>query len=496
MKCKLLSLALVLVFILNIFCSCGGVAPNKPAMSIDSANGSNNSSNADVVFSFENVSISQGLYRYIYNEYKTLYLELCNSLVAQNGYLSQTNDIIVEDTEAFWSATVPADVHSTFEYLKSNYYGYYSFDITDEDLGSYTYADVVLDHANSECKEYLIYTALAKQYDYVPSRDFEDYNDGLEAAIAQNATGADCFEGIDSISDKNGVLYDWAKARWEVNLAGRGITKEEWVSAYYEFPILTTYLAPHIVEKNYSSLGEDDDDLAIVNYYLEQVNASQVAFEYIRYDLLSEENYNAQKEQQSEESAEVFTSEDDNDISLDEVSDEGLSLEDSDDEESLEEVPPTDPLANDADTYEEYVEIRKQACQDIYDSIVNGEIEFDTAREASPYYEEPDEGYTSVVYLDNSAFKQYFEKSADEVKVGDIELFVQEKIGTIWILKYTDWTVNDLTEKEIAEIIKNYAETYVGSLKSQKVNAIFDKAYDCIKVGSISDDYKKPWNID
>lgn len=497
MKIRIIGLIMTVSFVLSAFSACGSA--EREVYNIDISN--EVSGEVDIAFSFESKEISEGLYRYIYKYYKDLYLELCKSIVLQNGYLSNTDNITVEDTEAFWNSVVPEDVHNSFAMLKSQYYGFYRFEITDEDLGSYTYADVVFDHANSECREYLIYNALAAQYNYVPSKDYKDYAAGLEAAITHEATNnADCFVGVDSISDASGVLYDWAKERWEVYLAGKGITKDEWVSAFYDFSILKNNLPAHIAEKAFGTLGDGASDEQIVEYYIDQRNMAQVSFDYICYDLLSEENYNKQKKQGAEESSAEENSLSDGDFESSELNSLEENSEDVGSEESSKvsdvEEPKFDPLVLETETYEEYVELRKKACREIYENIVNGTTDFDTALKESPYYDSIEEEHSYGVYLENASFYEWFGKKAEDVEIGAVDIFVKENMNTVWIIRYCELLIEDYTEEDISLIAKEFSETYKKSLQYEEMNTVFDAAYSYIGNIDIKNEYSKPWEID
>ncbi len=503
MKIKAISLLLVLCFVVSTFCSCAGNNGNKEVYNIDAS--TEVSDSIDIDFSFESKGISEGLYRYIYKYYKDFYLEICDYIVQQNGKLSQTDAITVADNEAFWTAVVPADVHGYFKSIKSQYYGTYQFEVNDEDVGSYTFADLVFDHANAESKEYLIYNALASQYDYVPSRDFEKYDVGLEATLTDEITDKkDKIAANEEITDANGVVLDWAKNRWEVYLAGQGITKEEWISVYFDFPVLVSNLPAHIIEKSFADLGDDATDDEVMSYYLEQINNAYVSFDYIRYDLLSEENYNKQKQEATEESSEEFleeSSEENSEESSEESSEqnsedsvEELSEESSEEVESVEIA--FDPLVLEAETYEEYLKLRKDACQEIYDSIINGTKDFDVALQESPYYETIKEETAHGGSLENANFYEWFGKQASEIEVGGIDIFVKKERSSIWILRYYELEAEDVIDENISLIVKEYFESYKKSLQSKSMNAVFEAAYAYIGNINLSNDYSKPWKID
>ncbi|MBE6677222.1 MAG: hypothetical protein E7597_00295 [Ruminococcaceae bacterium] len=499
MKIRAISLLLTLCFLLGTFCSCGGADGDKEVYNIDASNDVSDS--IDIDFSFESKGISEGLYRYIYKYYKNFYIDICDYIVQQNGRLSQTAVITVADNEAFWNAVVPADVHGYFKSIKSQYHGTYQFEVNDEDVGSYTFADLVFDHANAESKEYLIYNALASQYDYVPSRDFAEYDVGLEATLTDEITGKkDKIAANEEVTDANGVVLDWAKNRWEVYLAGQGITKEEWVSLYFDFPVLLSNLPAHIVEKEFGDLGDDATDDEVVNYYLEQINNAQVSFDYICYDLLSEENYNKQKQEATEESSEEFLEESSEENSwesseqISEDSIEELSEESSEEVESVKTA--FDPLVLEAETYEEYLKLRKDACQEIYDSIINGTKTFESALQESPYYEMIKEETADVRYLENADFYEWFGKQASEIEVGGIDIFVKQERNSILILRYYEVEAEDYTDEDISLIAEGYFENYKKSLQSKSMNAVFEAAYAYIGNIDLSNDYSKPWKID
>ncbi len=476
MRIKVISILVVVSLMASLLCSCG--ADSEPVYNMDDSYSTDESAES-LNLSFDDVNISKGLYNYMAKFYKDYYMSIFNSMVEYYGYLSSSSSITVEDTEAFWNTVVPEDVYNYLLYFRSAYK--YNYAIGADGLGKSTFGDFVVDHVNSECEAYLVYNALADHYDYVLSRDHKDYQTGLTAAISLEISKKDFLDGLKDISDEKGVPYDWVMDAWEVNLAGDGITKDEWVSLFYDFPLLMNNLSGKIADTDDVKLSDDD----VFKVYLEEINSVQVSFNYIAYDILTKEAYEAQRGdgEASEESSEAESSEAE---SSETESSETESSEAEDSKESIE-----DPLAYEADTYEEYVELRKSACKDIHENIVNGTVSFEQALEESPHGDYIKENSPNGAYLNNDSFASMFGKTHDEVKDGEIELFVFEKNHQIWILQYIVWEEDDFTAEEKAEVVKAYADT----AKSREAAKIIDAAYNYVDGTRLDTEDFKPWEI-
>ncbi|MBQ4648055.1 MAG: hypothetical protein IJB76_02730 [Clostridia bacterium] len=491
MKTKIICFVLVLLTVASAFCSCGGES-GKIVASISDAE-SVELDDYDVVLSLAEVTVSEGLYNYAYKYAKNYYMSTYKSMVEYFGYLSETDDIPVEDTKEFWNTVVPEDVHEYVMYFRQSYS--YDFEITDDDAGNYTFGDVLIDHVNAEMKAYLVYRAVAAEYDYVLSRDYADYDAGLENAIALQMKDASFIREGETVAGEDGKVFDWAVDRWEVYLAGQGISREEWLSLYFELPLLISDLATEL------DIPAGDAE-SLFDAYINGEAEKTVSFNFTVFPFFDEDKFNLYKEQNAEESTEESSDEISEDLgessdfseesaeavlSQEDVSEE-LSSDESTDESAEENENKTfeiETILDEAETFEEYSERAKAYCDKIYDDLKNGVITFDDAIAVSPDGENIKEQYPYGACVYNENLKELFDRNYEDVVIGSFDYVVDEENQCIWILEYKEFSTENFTDADK----EKYGTIYFAEKVFEKVNPLVYLDEDVLAK------YDNPWEI-
>ena len=491
MKTKIICFILAVLTVASAFCSCGSdnnetvaTLPNAESVELDGF---------DVVLSLDEVTVSEGLYNFAYKYAKNYYMSTYKSMVDYFGYLSETEDIPVEDTKAFWNTVVPKDVHEYVMYFRQAYS--YDFEITDDDAGNYTFGDVLIDHVNAEMKAYLVYRAVAAEYDYVLSRDYADYEAGLENAIALQMKDASFISEGETVAGEDGKVFDWAVDRWEVYLAGQGISREEWLSLYFELPLLISNLATEIDIP-------DGDTESLFDAYIKAESEKMVSFNYTLFPFYGEEKFNLYKEQNAEESVAESSDEiseasvessDSSEESVEAVlsqedASEELSCDESAEESAEENEDKTfeiEKILDDAETYEEYSEKAKAYCDKIFDDLKNGVITFDDAITASPAGESIKEQYPYGACVYNEDLKNLFDRNYEDVVIGTFDYIVDDENQCIWIVEYKEFSTENFTDADK----EKYGTIYFAEKVFEKVRPLVYLNEDVLAK------YDNPWEI-
>ncbi len=457
-KVKFISALLVICVLLSCFVSCSGkdkivIQMGEVSTGIDYSSDGNG-------FVPESDYIGESLYKYLYLYFKNSILSSCKEAEAYGQDVTGDKNISVDDTEAFWNCIFKEENISYAQYLQN---------VT-----------------NDTFKDILAIEAAAEEFGYkLP----EEYGKNFEKAVAEQIVyyGNEYLKGETEIADKDGNLYDWAKDRWTMQLAGEGISSKDWERVFYLYvTVLLSDVSTQLSEKGIIS-AEPDDVLKEneIKYFME----NNMKFKYIAY-YLKDDN---EKVSVSEDSSEDVNSSEDvsEDLSVDISSEENVSNEASADlSENISEEVSDDESSKDTAvqiTGKEFNEQLKAKCEDIYKGLLDGTLKFDDEVKKSDIYSYVKDTPDGVIGT-FSQMESAFGESVKELKVGDIKMYVNG--GAVHIIE-----VQELKESDCS-----ITEDYLKTLRARSVSAAFEKLLDKYKEAVIYDEdilskYLKPWKI-
>ncbi len=434
-KIKFLSALLAFCIMLSCFFSCSG--KDKIVMQLGEISVDEDISLDGNGFTAVNNYINEGLYRYYYLQNKANFLSYCADLERYYGFnVTGDKKIPIGDTEEFWSCEL------------------------EEGL---TIAQYVLDEVNNTFKVILALEAAAEDYGYQLPKD---YNKNFEKCIAQEITssGNPYVANDSTLLDENGKLFAWAENRWTMNLAGEGIDRDDWERINYLYQVISSDIVKQFSEKGVIKAEADD---VLKQNATDDFMKNSIKYKYIKYFLKSEEAVIPVPEESSDD---AVSSEDVSiDESLEDVSEE-ISAESSEgnSEESMEE---SSEDVTEQITGKEFNERLKADCQEIYDGLLNGTLNFDEEIKKSDVPNLAESNPDGVISA-FSTFEQEFGESGKELKAGDIKMYVYN--GAIHIiqvqeLKTTDYVIDDnvlkgLRENSVNNAFKELLEKYVDAV--------------------------------
>lgn len=399
-----------------------------------------------VLFSSDDNSISEALFKYLYLYFKDSLLLQAAYYEAMGYNITGSEDIKVADTEAFWGCVLQENTDGTVVTMK----------------------DYVYDSTLSVLKDVLAMEAASKDYKFVYP---DDYQSDLEEAIYSDVeeNGSNYLNEDEEFADENGVVYDWVKARREVYLASKGITAEEWERVFFLYKdIFAENITSHL--ESVGAIASDDEDI-LKQEIREELEKQLESFleDDIKIDILY---YEYKTEDDSEEFSSNDLSDDSNDNTSDDISDDTSDVT-------------SDDTSNDTISAEEYNKNLLQACNDTLEALINGE------RTVEDELNDTAHGESDAVVTKESV-ANFFGDAAAECKPGDIKLYDTEYC--IYILVYKELTADDFgrttepTEDEMTSAKEN-------SL-SEKLDSFLNRYIEQISVNEdVLEKYNRPWEI-
>lgn len=367
----------------------------------------------EVVFSFEDKTISSSIYTCYYEKvkesmlqtYKSYYATYSDSFKAAFGFLP-------DGTEEYWNIK------------------FWDEKPTGSDK---TIKQILIDNTERACKEYLVYEKIASDYNY--SGLPESLTSQFEALKQQNI-------------DKYGSHEAWTIA----TIGQYGITADELM----KLSTVSSYgtVLPQFI---FGSKGEKISDEKALSAL-----SNSVQFMYSVYFFQDEEvseDLNNSSEEKNDESDTDDTSSTDTDVtnSSDDIEayDSSSDVEDddsSDDSDTSADKPSEKPPL----TIKDYNEHYKNQMKLNYESVIKGEKTFEEVYKDSDDYSYVSKNSPNGMVLNKNDFNKYFSIDCESYKNGDI-VFLENKDG-VFLIKFVDFTSD-----------------YINLQKSNLINSMFDE---------------------
>lgn len=465
-----------------------------------------------MVFSFEENGISKDFYDHIYKYVKNDELAFYQQVYS---YYGSSFSVAVADTEAFWRSEISDDIRSYILYSDNG--------------GKYTFEDVIEERVDNICKYILACEGLADSYDYNLETDYEGYEKGYKEKVLSSIVTyctnyaalmkenneksanealkgfAGCFGAViesvgcngsntdfeKALTDKNGVVTDWAVERFSAYLQlHEGVSLKDWRRLYYDFSILQEALPTHLSEKGIIVADSNDkikeELIKELEASLQSLLTDYVKFDYFFYEIATDDNF--EELVGSEESKEESSSPKTKDAESEDAESSEESAEESSEEASEDEK---NPLL-DAETVEEYNAILTEMCDEIYKGLSDGSLGFYDEMAKSPYGDRLLSYYPDGMIVSKEECVTVLGSKVDDVAKGEIRMYTTD--SGIHFIQMKEVTEADFGRDTVPtdEEIAGRAEKQL----SEKYNVVFNEAMKYIaKDEKGLEKYQSPWLV-